>query len=101
MAVSTTSGIRDDLHLHTLGTQIEGNVRSPAESAAVVAPQAEAAEASSALDGEAVLAMDVWQGAATGARPLAAAGARIPATAGLTPRAAIDATAMHVLAALR
>ena len=101
MAVSTTSGIRDDLHLHALGTQVEGNVRSPVESAAVVAPQAEAAEASPALDGEAVLAMDVWHGVGAGSRQLKAAGARIPATAGLTPRAAIDATAMHVLAALR
>lgn len=101
MAVSTTSGIRDDLQLQALGTQIEGHVRSPAESAAVVAPQAEAAAASPALDGEAVLAMDVWQGAAAGARHLNAASTRLPATAGLTPRAAIDATATHVLAALR
>ena len=101
MAVSTTSGIHDDLHLRTLGTQIDGNVQSPAQSRAVATPEPVAERAASqGLDGEAMLAMDVWQGAAAGSRPLRAGGTHLPATAGLAPRAAIDAAAAHVLAAL-
>ena len=99
MAVSTTSGIHDDLHLRTLGAQIDGNV--PAQSGAVAAAEPVAERAAPAgLDGEAVLAMDVWHGAAAGSRPLHAGAANAPATTGLAPRAAIDATAVHVLAAL-
>lgn len=101
MAVSTTSGIHDDLHLRTLGTQIDGNVQSPAQSgpAAALEPVAERA-APQGLDGEAVLAMDVWHGAEAGKRSLRAGATPLSATTGLEPRAAIDATAAQVLAAL-
>lgn len=100
MAVSTTSGIHDDLHLRNLGTQIDGNVRSPVRPDTVASPDAVVEQAApQRLDGEAVLALDVWHGAAAGSRPLHAGGAHAPATAGVAPRAAIDATAAHVLAA--
>lgn len=101
MAVSTTSGIRDDLQLRNLGTQLDGNVQLPSQPGAVTAPDTIAPPAASqGLDGEAVLTVDVWRGAAAGSRPLRAGNAHLPATTGVAPRAAIDATAAHVLAAL-
>lgn len=101
MAVSTTSGIRDDLQLRNLGTQLDGNLQAPVQPNAATRPDAVAATAAAqGLDGEAVLAMDVWHGATPGSRALHAGSTHLPATTGVAPRAAIDATAAHVLAAL-
>lgn len=101
MAVTSTTGIRDDLHLQRLDTQIDNNVRARTDAATAAELQSpQAAHAVAALDGEAVLAMDAWNGTPPGERLLGTSDARLPSVSGLSIREGIDASAAHVLKVL-
>lgn len=95
-----TSGITDDLRLRLDTSPFEtGHSAIDAGAIGALSQPSPRADAHS-LDGEAILRVDVWRGAASGARGLNASAAQPSISPGLDARAALDAGAAHVLAAL-